>query len=430
MYQNDISLPFASANTCASAALPGDSVELHEIRNEIPMVQVLVIEDSEAQIQLISGMLRKDDASRFDISISRDLREGLNQLSTTQFDVVLLDLTLPDSTGLESCIRLSEAAPDVSIVVLTGLDDEELAVSTLQHGAEDYLVKGQITSQLLVRATRYAIERKKSKLELQRAHDELEIRVQERTAELQQMQEAAALHQDELAHASRLDTLGEMASGLAHELNQPLMAIMGFTDHTLYMMRNDQGDSERCIELIEDAGKEAKRAGEIIKRMRRLVTKRRSQRRSVNLNKAVAETVPLIRPGLGVGISMELEESLPRVSIDRVQIQQVILNLARNAVQAMSSRESAQRELLLRTGTVDEFVFIEVADTGPGMSVEDLERLFDPFFSRKPDGLGLGLSISRTIVDAHGGRLTVKKNALTGLTFRLTLPTCDRQKHS
>ncbi|MEO2012892.1 MAG: response regulator [Fuerstiella sp.] len=261
MIQNNISLPLPSADLFASAALSSAATEPREIRNEIPMVQVLVIEDSEAQIQLISGMLRKDDASRFIISIARDLREGLNQLSTNQFDVVLLDLTLPDCTGLESCIRLSEAAPDVSIVVLTGLDDEELAVSTLQHGAEDYLVKGQTTSHLLVRATRYAVERKKSRVELQRAHDELEIRVQKRTAELQQMQEAAALHQDELAHASRLDTLGEMASGLAHELNQPLMAIIGFTDHTLYMIRNGQGDSERCIELIEDAGKEAKRAG-------------------------------------------------------------------------------------------------------------------------------------------------------------------------
>jgi C4-dicarboxylate-specific signal transduction histidine kinase len=394
------------------------------------MVQVLVIEDSEVQIELISGMLRKHDASRFDISVARNLKEGLNLLSAKPFDVVLLDLTLPDSAGLESCIQLSQAASDVSIVVLTGMDDEELAVSTLQHGAEDYLVKGQITSQLLVRATRYAIERKKSRVELQRAHDELEIRVQERTAELQQMQEAAALHQDELAHASRLDTLGEMASGLAHELNQPLMAIIGFTDHTLYMMRNDQGDSERCIELIEDAGKEAKRAGEIIKRMRRLVTKRSSQRRSVNLNKAVTETVPLIRPGLHVEILLDLDEALPRVSIDRVQIQQVILNLARNAVQAMSSLDADHRELLLRTGTSDDMVFVEVADTGPGMSVEDLERLFDPFFSRKPDGLGLGLSISRTIVDAHGGRLTVKKNDLTGLTFRLTLPICNGKKPS
>lgn len=410
------------------SARPDDSVQPGEIRNEFLMAHVLVIEDSKTQVESIRAMLTANDASQFTLSVAYDLSDGLRQLSDSQFDVVLLDLTLPDSSGLESCIRVSQAAPDVSIVVLTGVDDEELAFSTLQHGAEDYLVKAEITSHLLIRATRYAMERKKNKLELQRAHDELESRVRERTAELQKMQEAAALHQETLAHASRLDTLGEMAAGLAHELNQPLMAIMGYTDHVLYMMKNDQADSDRCTQLIEDAGKEAKRAGQIIKRMRRLVTKRTSERREVNLNKAVTETVPLIRPGLHVGISLELAESLPRVSVDRVQFQQVIINLARNAVHAMSDLDDADRELLLRTGTCGNDIFVEVSDTGPGMSVEDLERLFDPFFSRKKDGLGLGLSISRTIVEAHGGKLTVRKNPLTGLTFRFTLPMSSQSK--
>lgn len=388
------------------------------------MVQVLVIEDSEAQIQLITGMLKKDD--RFELTFARNLAEGLTRLDASKFDSVLLDLTLPDSDGLESCIRVHKAAPEVSIVVLTGLDDEDLAVSTLQHGADDYLVKGEISSPLLVRATQYAIERKKNKLQQLRANEELEARVQERTLELQRMQEAAALHQEELAHASRLDTLGEMASGLAHELNQPLMAIIGFADHVQYMMNNGDGDSDQCRELVGDAGKEAKRAGQIIKRMRRLVTKRSVDRRRANMHEIIQETVPLIRPGLHVGISLELDEDLPTIKVDRVQIQQVVLNLARNAVHAMHDLEDADRELLLRAGSEADIVFVEVSDTGPGMSVDDLERLFDPFFSRKEDGLGLGLSISRTIVEAHGGKLSVKKNPLTGLTFRFTLPVAKK----
>lgn len=422
MFQNDIIQPTAVPEWDTVLDLSVETVSHCEFRDQDPMVHVLVIEDSEAQIAMITGMLQKDDASRFDIHIARDLSQGLRHLSRMPFDVVMLDLTLPDSSGLQSCIRVSQAAPDVSIVVLTGLDDEELAVSTLQHGAEDYLVKGQITSQLLVRAVRYAIERKNGKQALQRAHDELEIRVQERTAELRKMQEAAALHQEELAHTSRLDTLGEMASGLAHELNQPLMAIIGFTDHILYMMRNSQGDTDRCMELIEDAGKEAKRAGEIIKRMRRLVTKRSVQRKVVCLNATVSETVPLIRPGLHVNISLDLNQSLPSVSIDQVQIQQVILNLSRNAVQAMKSLPAADRSLLLRTGLSDGDAYMEISDSGPGMPPEDLDRLFDPFFTRRPDGLGLGLSISRTIVEAHEGRLTVRRNKHAGLTFRFTLP--------
>lgn len=397
-------------------------------RDDLLMVQVLVIEDSEAQIELIRGLLTQHVDSRFTLSFARSLQEGLTCLSTTSFDAVLLDLTLPDSAGLDSCIRVSQTVPDVPVVVLTGVDDEDLAISTLQHGADDYLVKNQITPQLLVRATRYAIERKKNQRDLQRAHDDLERRVQERTAEIRRMQEEAVLHQQELAHVSRLDTLGEMASGLAHELNQPLMAIIGFTDHVLYLSRNGQADADQCIELMEDTVREAKRAGEIIKRMRKLVTKRSAERRAINLNKAIAETVPLIRPGLHVGISTELAPELPLVMADRVQIQQVILNLARNAVQAMHKLEDADRELLLRTGVSDGMVYTEVSDTGPGTSIDDLDRMFDPFFSRKPDGLGLGLSISRTIVEAHGGKLTVCKNDLTGLTFRLTLPISGKEE--
>lgn len=394
-------------------------------QKELPVINVLVIEDSDAQIELIRGMLSKGDAARFEVSVAQSLKDGLEQLASKPIDVVLLDLTLPDSNGLQSCISVSESAPMVAIVVLTGLDDEELAVSTLQHGAEDYLVKSEIVSQLLIRATRYAIERKRNKLELQTANDQLEVRVQERTAEIKKMQEAATARQEQLAHVARLDTLGEMASGLAHELNQPLMGIIGFTDHVLYMMDHDLGDTDKCRALIEDAGKEAKRAGKIIKRMRRLVAKRETQRTRSNLNKIVSETIPLIRPGFHVEIRQDLNNSIPRVLADEVQIQQVILNLARNAVQAMVEVAHNDRELLLTTGVIDGIVFVEVSDTGPGMSVEDLDRLFDPFFTRKPDGIGLGLSISRTIAEAHAGELSVRKNPLTGLTFRFELPASD-----
>ena len=128
------------------------------------MIHVLVIEDSDTQIELIQGMLTKDDATRFEVSVARNLKDGLQQLEAKPIDVVLLDLTLPDSDGLQSCTSVSQSVPTVAIVVLTGLDDEDLAISTLQHGAEDYLVKNQIVSQLLIRAIRYAIERKRSKL--------------------------------------------------------------------------------------------------------------------------------------------------------------------------------------------------------------------------------------------------------------------------
>ncbi|MDA0283234.1 MAG: ATP-binding protein [Planctomycetota bacterium] len=407
----------ASAGTLLTSGLATISGE------SLPMMRVLVIEDSEVQIRLIRGMLANSGEALFELSTAVDLASGLNLLADSVFDAILLDLTLPDSFGIESCQQVNSAAPSIPIVVLTGVDDEDLAVATLQHGAQDYLIKGEIGNHLLARSIRYAVERKKSELALQTAYDLMELQVEQRTAELRQLQEEASLRQDELAHASRLNTLGEMASGLAHELNQPLMAIIGFTDYSLHMLRSDRQNPNLIAESLEDAAREAKRAGEIIKRMRRLVRRRPAQHVLTCLNDTVTESVQLLRPGLDVAVSLQLDASLPQIGIDRIQIQQVILNLAGNAVQAMDNASSDERRLTLRTGcdAASSMLFVEVSDTGPGLPQEDLERLFNPFFSRRPGGLGLGLSISRTIVESHGGRLTVSENARHGLTFRFTL---------
>jgi len=221
------------------------------------IIKVLVIEDSQTHLSLIRGMLSKTKDAAFAVEAYQQLSAGLNRLDEGGIDVVLLDLTLPDSEGVESFRRVAAQAPDLPIVVLTGVDDEEVAVSALHSGAQDYLIKGQIDGNLLARSLRYAIERKSAELEVERARDELEIRVEQRTAELHQMQEAWRLQQEELAHATRLNTLGEMASGIAHELNQPLMAITGFADVCLQFLKSDESDRTQLTEILTDIAGEA-----------------------------------------------------------------------------------------------------------------------------------------------------------------------------
>ncbi len=393
-------------------------------------IQVLVIEDSKVHVELIRGMLRQPSGVSFAVEVFHRLASGLAHLDSADVDVILLDLTLPDSDGLASFRRVADRAPNLPIVVLTGTDDEGIAIKALQAGAQDYLFKGKIDSQLLARSLRYAIERKRGELELQRAHDELELRVEERTAELRQMQDAARRQHEELAHASRINTLGEMASGLAHEVNQPLMAIIGFMDGCLQLLDSDRFDKEQFREIISDTASEATRAGEIIKRLRKLVSKRSTQIGFIDLSELVNDTIPLLGRNLDIAIHLELAERLPKVAADRIQIQQVILNLTHNAVQAMDSMDCHERILTLRTSLVDNNVCVEVRDSGLGLSGDDdIHQLFQPFFSRKPSGLGLGLSISRSIIETHVGKLTAHANSDRGLTFHFSLPVSKNQGH-
>lgn len=387
------------------------------------MVKLLIVEDSEVQVNVIEDLLAQAKDSSFKLVAKTSLSDGLHFLADSSVDAILLDLSLPDSNGIETYQRTRDAAPNTPVVILSSTDDETTVVQAQEQGAEDYLVKGEIGSDLLARSIRYSIARKKAETSLKEINEDLEQRVEDRTRELREMQNDAVVRQQELAHASRINTLGEMAAGLAHELNQPLMAIIGFTDHCIHAIQTRNAEPEELTRPLQDTAQQAKRAGEIIKRMRRLVSKRTPVRESVAINEVVNESVELIRPGLEIQIKMELADALPIANIDRVQMQQVILNLAQNAVQAMKDCDGPPCELTLRTAANESNLIVEVQDNGPGLSQENLERLFDPFFTRnKPEGLGLGLSITRNIVESHGGELSVRPNQTRGLTFRFTIP--------
>jgi PAS domain S-box-containing protein len=244
--------------------------------------------------------------------------------------------------------------------------------------------------------------------------------------ERRQAEEQARRHQAELAHVARLSTMGEMASGLAHELNQPLAAITNYSQGCIRRLHGGRATPESLQEALEQVCAQAQRASEIIRRLRNFVRKGEPQRSIVDANVLVREVLALMEPDLRrhqVRLQLELADDLPRVLADPIQVEQVILNLLLNGAEAMSSVAPEQRTLTIRTERAGgDFVAVYVADTGPGLPAEVGEQIFDPFFTTKPTGMGMGLSISRSIVEAHGGALAVLPTP-AGARFRLTLPT-------
>ena len=230
--------------------------------------------------------------------------------------------------------------------------------------------------------------------------------------------------QSELVHISRLTAMGEMASALAHELNQPLTAIANYLKGSRRLIEDTAGDRPaRARDALDKAADQALRAGQIIRRLRDFVSRGESERRVESLAKMVEEASALALVGAkehGVRVSFQFDSHVDLVLADRVQIQQVLLNLMRNAVDAMGEVEN--RELVVASRLLpDDMVEVSVADTGPGIAPEIQEQLFQPFITTKLQGMGVGLSISRTIVDAHGGRIWAEANPGGGTVFRFTL---------
>ncbi|MCF4165873.1 PAS domain S-box protein [Zavarzinia compransoris] len=246
--------------------------------------------------------------------------------------------------------------------------------------------------------------------------------------DLSERQEVEARLQDlqsELVHVSRLMAVGEMASMLAHELNQPLSAIANLlTGARRLHERGRPEDDAKIREAMQKASQQALRAGDIIHRMRNFVSRGDGERAVENLSKVVEEAAALALVGAKerqVNVRFQLSPEANAVFVDRVQIQQVLLNLIRNAIEAM--QDSTTRSLVIATVRRDDGqAQISVADTGSGLAEEIRQRLFQPFMTTKPQGMGVGLSISRSIVDAHGGRIWAEENPAGGTIFRFTLP--------
>ena len=241
-----------------------------------------------------------------------------------------------------------------------------------------------------------------------------------------QAEEAYAKTQAELAHVTRVITMGELAASIAHEVNQPLSGVVINGNTCLRWLAATPPNLEEAREAAKRVVRDGKRAGDVIARIRALATKSGSSREQFNINESVQEVIGLARDEVGrkgVTLRTELADQLPEVTGDRVQLQQVLLNLMTNAVDAMSMIDDRPRELVIKTQP-DEAgqVQVSVRDSGIGLEEEGMQKIFAPFYTTKPAGMGMGLSISRSIIQNHGGRLWAEPNEGPGTTFHFTLP--------
>jgi two-component system cell cycle sensor histidine kinase/response regulator CckA len=360
-------------------------------------IRILLVEDNKADINLALRSLQAQP-DPFEVAQCESLADALTALSNPNCDVVLLDLNLPDSSGIETLQRIREAAPTTPIVVLTGFDNQALGIEAVKSGAQDYIVKGQFVDNVLPRTVRYAIERKR-----------LEQQVQS---------------------SQRLEAIGRMAAGVAHDFNNLATVIEG---HVSFLLEAENIPAALREDLIE-----IKRAAESTTALtRQLLAIGRRQTfnpRIITVNDAVAHLAAMIKgvAGRSIRVALKLDAAAGEVKVDPSQLEQVILNLVLNARDAMPEGG----ELEIRTAAVEiervtdpelqkgRYVVLTVRDSGQGMIQSVKERIFEPFFSTKDAerGSGLGLAVVYAVVKQSGGAITVESEPGRGTTFQVFFP--------
>jgi two-component system sensor kinase FixL len=239
-------------------------------------------------------------------------------------------------------------------------------------------------------------------------------------------EEDARKRREELAHSARLSTIGELTSGIAHEINQPLTAIVNFAEACLRMVRAGTADRQKLENALEQITAQGQRAGHITRQLRRLARRGEREHVAVDINRLLDDMLGMVSNELktnGIRLNLKLDEALPTVECNRIQVEQVVLNLVRNAMDVLEEGDLDTRDLIIRTRRDDSSgIVLEVEDSGGGFGEAGAERIFETFFTTKSEGVGMGLSISRTIIEDHGGQLWASEGP-AGAVFHVMLPT-------
>ena len=371
-------------------------------------LNVLIVEDNEVDRKVLESMLVDSSPTVSSIKITNSLNSTLKILEQNEFDVVILDLNLPDSKGQETLVELNERYPQMAVVVNTGAYEDTLGLKTLSYGAQDFLVKGKYSSYLLNKTLRYAVERKRLELELIKTYEKLKST------------------QAELIQAEKMKVIGDLASGVAHEVKNPLAIILyGIT----YLSDHLKGQDDTVKSILMNIKDAIDRANNIVTDLLNFSSLTHFKLETDDLNIVIEKSLGLLKHELErnhIDVEKNFISKISTVKMDKNRIEQVLINLILNSIQAMPSGGRLKIETVDLKVTPDfeyfayykgnglksgqRVLLLNIEDTGNGIPSENLMKIFSPFFTTKRahGGVGLGLAVSKNIMEIHNGYIFLK----------------------
>lgn len=412
-------------------------------RENKELIRTLIVDDSPVDAGLMKSMLAGNDGFTFRVDVVHSFAEAVTHLRGNKLELVILDLGLPDSQGIDTLVRMRRENLEVATVVITGIDNEDMGLAAIQEDAQDYLVKGKFDKSNLLRSIRYSLERKRVSETLRKTNEKLivnEKKLMNTLADLSMAHQELKDAQAQLIQAEKLQSVGILAAGVAHEVKNPLAIILQGVEYLHKKVTTTDTNIKMVLDNIDVA---VHRADSIIRELLDVTSLTKIEFKEVDLNELVEKTLVMMQPQMeksSVNVVKSFSENIPALKVDPDRIEQVFINVFMNALHAMP--EGGEMQVKTSTFTFSDYdrekgvgrrkedlfkigetvLMCEISDTGMGIPPEVMSRVFDPFFTTKRHigGTGLGLSVVRNIMQVHNGRIEIRnRNDRTGVCVTL-----------